>query len=92
MRPAKKFHLVLIKPSHYDDNGYVIQWIRSAIPSNTLAILNGLALDSARRNVLGDSVTIEIDAYDETNTVIPIKSIVLIRLTQQTPRYRVGVC
>jgi hypothetical protein len=75
MRPAKKFHLVLIKPSHYDDNGYVIQWIRSAIPSNTLAILNGLASDSARRNVLGDSVTIEIDAYDETNTVIPIKSI-----------------
>ncbi|HKP00070.1 MAG TPA: radical SAM protein, partial [Nitrospiraceae bacterium] len=76
MRPAKKFHLVLIKPSHYDDNGYVIQWIRSAIPSNTLAILNGLALDSARRNVLGDSVTIEIDAYDETNTVLPIKSII----------------
>ena len=76
MSPAKTFHLVLIKPSHYDDNGYVIQWIRSAIPSNTLAILNGLALDSARRNILGDSITIEIDAYDETNTVIPIKSII----------------
>jgi hypothetical protein len=25
----------LIKPSHYDDEGYVIQWLRSAIPSNT---------------------------------------------------------
>ncbi|MGA7927656.1 MAG: hypothetical protein WCA20_16905 [Candidatus Sulfotelmatobacter sp.] len=37
---SKRFSLVLIKPSHYDDDGYVIQWFRSAIPSNTLAILN----------------------------------------------------
>ena len=35
------FHIVLIKPSHYDDEGYVIQWARSSIPSNTLAILYG---------------------------------------------------
>lgn len=75
MGPAKNFLLVLIKPSHYDDDGYVIQWIRSAIPSNTLAVLNGLALDCARREVLGDSVSIEIDLYDETNTVIPVRSI-----------------
>jgi hypothetical protein len=26
------FHLVLIKPSHHDDDGYPIQWLRSAIP------------------------------------------------------------
>ena len=48
------FHFVMIKPSHYDDDGYPIQWFRSAIPSNTLACLNGLALDAARRNVLGE--------------------------------------
>ena len=48
MGPVKNFLLVLIKPSHYDDDGYVIQWIRSAIPSNTLAVLNGLALDCTR--------------------------------------------
>ena len=40
---ADIFHFVMIKPSHYDDDGYPIQWIRSAIPSNTLACLNGLA-------------------------------------------------
>jgi hypothetical protein len=34
---AGLFHFVIIKPSHYDDDGYPIQWIRSAIPSNTLA-------------------------------------------------------
>jgi hypothetical protein len=76
MGPVKSFLLVLIKPSHYDDHGYVIQWIRSAIPSNTLAVLNGLALDCARRKVLGDNVTINIEVYDETNTVIPVKSII----------------
>jgi hypothetical protein len=31
------FHFVLIKPTHYDETGYPIQWIRSIIPSNTLA-------------------------------------------------------
>ena len=38
-------HFVMIKPTHYDDDGYPIQWLRSAIPSNTLACLNGLAED-----------------------------------------------
>jgi radical SAM superfamily enzyme YgiQ (UPF0313 family) len=76
MGSPKGFLLVLIKPSHYDDDGYVIQWIRSAIPSNTLAVLNGLALDCAARRVLGDDVPITIELYDETNTVIPVSSII----------------
>jgi len=66
----KRFSIVLIKPSHYDDDGYVIQWFRSAIPSNTLAVLNGLALDCKQRKVLGDDVEIDIEAIDETNTRI----------------------
>ena len=67
---TKLFHLILIKPSHYDDNGYVIQWARSSIPANTLAVLNGLALDCAERRVLGDDVEIRITIWDETNTRI----------------------
>ncbi|MGA8762108.1 MAG: hypothetical protein WB562_04380, partial [Candidatus Sulfotelmatobacter sp.] len=66
----QQFSLILIKPSHYDDDGYVIQWFRSAIPSNTLAVLNGLALDCQQRRVLGDDVDIVISAFDETNTRI----------------------
>ena len=50
---ADVFHLVLIKPTHYDDDGYPIQWFRSAIPSNTLACLYGLGEDAHRRQVLG---------------------------------------
>jgi hypothetical protein len=61
------FHLVMVKPSHYDDDGYPIQWVRSAIPSNTLACLNGLAEDAQRRAVLGKGVTIQLHTYDETN-------------------------
>jgi hypothetical protein len=71
----KRFCLVLIKPSHYDDDGYVIQWFRSAIPSNSLACLYGLALECARETVLGDDVELEIHAFDETNTAIHPKHV-----------------
>src|SRR5208283_4167851 len=66
--PAKRFSVVLIKPSHYDDDGYPIQWFRSAIPSNTLAVMYALALECKERRVLGDDVEIEVSALDETNT------------------------
>jgi radical SAM superfamily enzyme YgiQ (UPF0313 family) len=67
--PSREFCLVLVKPSHYDDDGYVIQWFRSAIPSNSLAALYGLARDCAERRVLGDTA-LSIHPFDETNTRI----------------------
>src|SRR5436189_4678939 len=66
----KRFCLILLKPSHYDDDGYVIQWFRSAIPSNSLAALYGLARDCADRRVLGPEVDFDIHTFDETNTRI----------------------
>jgi radical SAM superfamily enzyme YgiQ (UPF0313 family) len=69
-RSEKRFSLVLIKPSHYDDDGYVIQWFRSAIPSNSLACLYGLAKECAENKILGPDITLDIHAFDETNTVI----------------------
>jgi len=57
----------MIKPSHYDDDGYPIQWVRSAIPSNTLACLNALAEDAHRRRALGPDVDIRLHTFDETN-------------------------
>jgi hypothetical protein len=66
----RRFCLVLVKPSHYDDDGYVIQWLRSAIPSNSLAALYGLARDCAERRVLGDDVELVTHSFDETNTRI----------------------
>jgi radical SAM superfamily enzyme YgiQ (UPF0313 family) len=66
----RRFQLVLIKPSHYDDDGYIIQWLRSAMPSNSLAALFGLAMNCAERRVLGAETDIMVAAYDETNTRI----------------------
>ncbi len=78
MQPAKRkrFVIVLLKPSRYDNDGYVIQWHRSVVPCNTIATLYALAHDSIERKVLGDDVDIELIAHDETNTVLPIKSLI----------------
>ena len=65
---SRRFQLVLIKPSHYDDDGYVIQWVRAFIPSNSLAALYGLAQDAAQRAVLGPDTAIDITVIDEVNT------------------------
>jgi len=65
-----------MKPSHYDDDGYVIQWWRSFIPSNSLAAVYGLVADARDRHVLGDDVAIEIDAVDEVNTRIRPKAVI----------------
>src|SRR5579863_2809503 len=61
------FHLVLIRPTHYDDEGYPIQWITSVMPSNSLACINALAEDAARREVLGPEVEFRVQTFDETN-------------------------
>jgi len=68
----RRFRVVLIKPSHYHDDGYVIRWWRGLVPSNSLAALHGIALDCAVRRVLGPHVDITIDVIDETNTRVNI--------------------
>jgi hypothetical protein len=70
------FHFVMIKPTHYDDDGYPIQWLRSAIPSNTLACLNALAEDAKRREVLGAGVDIRLHTFDETNRRVKPEQII----------------
>ena len=64
----RRFLLFLVKPSHYDDQGYVIQWWKSALPSNSLACLFGIAQKCMEDQVLGEDVDIEIFPVDETNT------------------------
>jgi radical SAM superfamily enzyme len=71
----RHFQLVLIKPSHYDDDGYVIRWWRAMTPSNSLASVYGIAADCAERRVLGPDVAIDIEVIDETNTRIDIPAL-----------------
>ena len=75
-RTQEKFLVELIKPSHYDDDGYIIQWWRGFVPSNSLSSIYGLALDARDRQVLGAHVEIEIEAHDETNSKVPLRSII----------------
>ena len=75
-RPAgRRFQLILIKPSHYDADGYVVQWLRSAMPSNSLAAVFSLANGSAMRKILGEDFPIDVVAIDETNTRVKPRDI-----------------
>ena len=76
MKSNQSFRVVLIKPSHYDDEGYVIQWGRPALPSNSLATLNSLVMDCVARQVLGPNVTIHVETYDESHFTIHTKRII----------------
>ncbi len=61
------FHVILVRPSHYDDDGYPITWRQGIIPSNSIATVYGMLTDCARRRVLGDHVDIRVRVMDEAN-------------------------
>ena len=72
----KRLRLFLIKPSKYDDEGYVIRYWKGVLPSNTLSCLNGLSEDVQERKVLGKELTWEITLIDDTVQGIPYKKII----------------
>ncbi|MPZ75557.1 MAG: radical SAM protein [Deltaproteobacteria bacterium] len=74
-QPIEKFRIVLIKPSKYDDDGYVIRFWKGVLPSNTLNVLHGLTEDVKQRRVFGD-LPIEVTTFDETAEKIPLKQII----------------
>jgi radical SAM superfamily enzyme YgiQ (UPF0313 family) len=74
-RTSKVFRLILIKPSHYDNDGYVIRWWRGGLPSNSLACLYGIATDCGQRHVLGSDYEIDIEAIDETNWKVRVEEL-----------------
>ena len=73
-RKYKRLRVVLIKPSKYDDDGYVIRFWRGVLPSNTLNVLHGLTVEVARRRLFGD-IEIHVDTFDETVQKVPVKKI-----------------
>src|SRR5258708_20869690 len=72
----KRFRVILVKPSHYDDDGYVIRWFRSPMPANSVATVYGLVDDCAQRQVLGPDIDVDIVAIDETNTRVRVERII----------------
>ena len=71
-----KLNLYLIKPSKYDDDGYVIRYWKGVLPSNTLACLYGLTLDVQNRGVLGTHITWNVKAIDETVERVDVSRII----------------
>jgi radical SAM superfamily enzyme YgiQ (UPF0313 family) len=71
----EKLHIVLIKPSKYDDDGYVVRFWKGVLPSNTLNVLHGLTEDVKERRVFGD-LAIEVTTFDETAEKVPVKKII----------------
>jgi hypothetical protein len=75
-QPTRRFQLVLIKPTRYDDDGYIVQWLRSSIPSNSHAVLYGIAAETAATKVLGDDVDIDITVLDEFNSRVDVGALI----------------
>ncbi len=73
--PFKKFRIVLIKPSKYDDDGYVIRFWKGVLPSNTLNVLHGLTEEVKSSRVFCD-LKIEIVTFDETAEKLPVRKII----------------
>jgi len=74
-RDIKKLKIVLIKPSKYDDEGYIIRFWKGVLPSNTLNVLHGLTDDLKQRRVFGD-IQLEVVTFDETAEKIPVNRII----------------
>lgn len=72
-----KRHLkvIYIRPSRYDDEGYVLRFWRGVLPSNTLACLDALTQSVAQSGVLGADVSVDVDVYDDTVQRVPVKKI-----------------
>src|SRR5215510_4551831 len=67
--------LFLIKPSNYDDDGYVVTHFRGVLPSNTLNCLAALTQDVVNKKTLGEDVDLHVHLFDETVQKIPVGKI-----------------
>ena len=61
---VKRLQLILVKPSKYDDDGYVMRYVRGVLPSNTMAALAGLTQEVIDRGTLGH-IKVDVLMLDE---------------------------
>jgi radical SAM superfamily enzyme YgiQ (UPF0313 family) len=62
--PIRRLVVILIRPSRYDDDGYVVRHWRGTLPSNTLSCLTSLTEDVARSGAVGQ-VEVRVEVIDE---------------------------
>jgi radical SAM superfamily enzyme YgiQ (UPF0313 family) len=71
----KTLTVVLVKPSKYDDDGYVIRYRKGFLPSNTLSCLYALTEDVRQRGILGNDLRWRLRVLDDTVQPIPVRAI-----------------
>ena len=62
----KRLEVVFIRPTKYDDEGYVIRYWRGIVPSNSLSCLYALTKSAAESERFAGRVDIRVHTYDET--------------------------
>jgi radical SAM superfamily enzyme YgiQ (UPF0313 family) len=62
--PYRRLLVILVRPSRYDDDGYVVRHWRGTLPSNTLSCLNSLTQDVVSSGSLG-VVEVRVEVIDE---------------------------
>jgi radical SAM superfamily enzyme YgiQ (UPF0313 family) len=97
----KRLVVVLIHPSKYDSDGYPLRFWRAVMPTNSIAVMNGLVRDALRRfefafldkevHCFSDAVTEHYDAMCELESRFPEPGTKLLVLlvgvqTNQFPR------
>jgi len=75
MKEIKSLNIVLVKPSKYDDEGFVIRYFKGVLPSNTLACMNSLTIKFIEKWKTEKNIKISIDIFDDIIHDIPYKKI-----------------
>lgn len=69
-RGRQCFNIILVRPSKYDDEGYVVRYWKGVLPSNTLATLYSLtvsALEDRRFDGIDSRVALLDDTVEDIN-------------------------
>ena len=70
--------IVYVVPSRYDDDGYVLRWIKGVVPSNSLAVLKSLTAEMIERWEDAEycpSPSLSMKSYDDNIEKIPFGNI-----------------
>ena len=71
--PTRRLVVLLIRPSRYDDDGYVVRHWRGTLPSNTLSCLYSLTEEAVDSGVFGPT-EVRIETIDEiVSRVDPVR-------------------
>ena len=73
----KSLNIVYIVPSRYDDDGYVLRWIKGVVPSNSLCVLKSLTKNMIEHwdREHNSPLSISLESYDDNVEKIPFGKI-----------------